>query len=320
MNMKKIYKYHYLYKITNLRNNKYYIGIHSTNDLNDEYMGSGVLIKKAIEKYGVDCFKKDIIQFVDSREDLIQLEKNIVNESIVNDEMSYNMVLGGSNFLNTTIGMITVRDSNGNTFNVKVDDQRRISGELVPILKGTRNVIDKNGNSYNVSIDDPRIKTGELFSPSKGMVTVIDKDGNFHYVSTDDERYISGELKFKCPNPEGRKHWKWVIKNGECKSIHENELDEYLQDGWIIGNIHKGLKCITKNGINKRVKPNELDKYLQDGWSLGTSQKYSTISASKGGRYVHKNGKCKLIRPYQLNDFLNNGWELGMKPKNDKKS
>jgi hypothetical protein len=32
MNTEKIYKYHYLYKITNLINNKYYIGIHSTND------------------------------------------------------------------------------------------------------------------------------------------------------------------------------------------------------------------------------------------------------------------------------------------------
>ena len=36
----KEYKYHYFYKITNLLNNKYYYGVHSTNDLNDQYMGS----------------------------------------------------------------------------------------------------------------------------------------------------------------------------------------------------------------------------------------------------------------------------------------
>lgn len=34
------YKYHYFYKVINLLNNKYYYGVHSTNDLNDHYMGS----------------------------------------------------------------------------------------------------------------------------------------------------------------------------------------------------------------------------------------------------------------------------------------
>ena len=90
---------HLIYKITNNLNGKYYIGRHSTNNIDDSYMGSGVGILNAIKKYGVENFTKEIIAETSSSELLWELEKEIVNEDVVKDKMSYNMCYGGKHYL-----------------------------------------------------------------------------------------------------------------------------------------------------------------------------------------------------------------------------
>ena len=44
---------HFIYRTTNLLNGKFYVGRHSTTNMNDGYFGSGIVLKKAIEKYNV---------------------------------------------------------------------------------------------------------------------------------------------------------------------------------------------------------------------------------------------------------------------------
>jgi group I intron endonuclease len=89
-------KYHTIYKITNLVNNKIYIGAHSTNNPNDSYMGSGTFIRKAIKKYGIENFSKEIISYHSTYKELYDEEQKIVNIEFIQRRDTYNMEIGGS--------------------------------------------------------------------------------------------------------------------------------------------------------------------------------------------------------------------------------
>lgn len=84
-----------VYKITNLINNKIYIGLHKTKDLNDGYMGSGIMIKRAIKKHGVENFKKEILFIFDNYQDMLSKEIELVTEEFCIREDTYNMARGG---------------------------------------------------------------------------------------------------------------------------------------------------------------------------------------------------------------------------------
>ena len=59
--------YHFLYKTTNLINNKYYYCVHSTKNLNDGYLGSGKYLKRSINKYGKENFNLQYVRAISAR-------------------------------------------------------------------------------------------------------------------------------------------------------------------------------------------------------------------------------------------------------------
>ncbi len=184
-------KYHILYETTNLINGMKYVGIHSTNNLNDRYLGSGVALDAAIIQYSASCFNRVILESFETRALASLAEREYVNRAYVARSDTYNIKIGGDSGRSD---MITVKDIDGNTMSIFNDDPRWLSGELVGVQSGKVTVKDKDGNTLCVSCDDPRIASGELKSIHLGKVTVKDKDGNAISVSLDDERYLSGEL------------------------------------------------------------------------------------------------------------------------------
>ena len=86
---------HYTYRIDNLINGKYYIGKHSSESLDDNYMGSGSLIKSAIAKYGIEKIKKTILKTFSTSEEAFEHEAQVVTMAEVKDPMCYNIQPGG---------------------------------------------------------------------------------------------------------------------------------------------------------------------------------------------------------------------------------
>lgn len=93
---KKVKKYHFLYKTVNLCNRKFYIGVHTTSNMKDGYLGSGSRLRRSIRKYGKENFRLEILEFFISRDALITRERELVNEALLQDPLCMNLKPGGA--------------------------------------------------------------------------------------------------------------------------------------------------------------------------------------------------------------------------------
>lgn len=69
--------------------------MHSTDNLEDGYIGSGKRLWYSIKKYGKENFKCEILEFLPNRSSLKDREKSIVNENLLNDQLCMNLKVGG---------------------------------------------------------------------------------------------------------------------------------------------------------------------------------------------------------------------------------
>lgn len=84
-----------VYRTTNQTNGKFYIGVHKTTLALDDYLGSGVGLKRAIKKYGVESFRKEIIAEFDNAADAFAMEMALLTPELLASPECYNMKPGG---------------------------------------------------------------------------------------------------------------------------------------------------------------------------------------------------------------------------------
>ncbi|MBQ0113234.1 MAG: hypothetical protein KBT03_08915 [Bacteroidales bacterium] len=92
-------------------NNKIYVGVHETNnpEIFDGYLGNGVYtsrpasykrsttpFKFAVNKYGINSFKRMTLKVFDTAEEAYKFESEIVTDEFIRRKDTYNIKLGGS--------------------------------------------------------------------------------------------------------------------------------------------------------------------------------------------------------------------------------
>lgn len=269
--MKK-HKYNFVYKTTNNLNGDYYIGVHSTDDLDDGYMGSGKRITRSINKYGVENFSRTIIKFFDCTKDAYLLEAEIVTPELISDPHCLNLVVGGHG------GYITA----GYTDVQRQEHCSKISNGRKGITawnKGLTRQTDERVAKYG----DKRIGS---HLPSEACKKISDaakqrtgeRNGMYGKHHSEETRKKQSELK------KGKTTWAKGKKFSKehCKHISESHKGEKHP---MYGKHHPeqtkrkqsqakiGTRAINNGKILRFVKLSEIDLFLNNGWQLGYLKK-----------------------------------------------
>lgn len=91
--------HHFLYKTTNKINGKIYVGVRSSKTdpmvSFDGYLGSGLIFKKAVKKYGKKSFNREVMVICEDAKYAYFLEERFVSDVFIKDKNNYNIVVGG---------------------------------------------------------------------------------------------------------------------------------------------------------------------------------------------------------------------------------
>lgn len=201
--------FYLVYKITNIVNGHVYIGAHKTHDINDSYIGSGSILRKAINKYGKHCFTKEILFKLDTEELMYAKERELVNEEFISKSTTYNAKLGGIGGF-SHIKTNEYRSKGGQSLSKRMDEDPEFKNRVHQKISNTRkkNILEHGHHWTGVN----------------------------HTVESRDK--ISRSMKGKNSGSNNGSYGTcWIHSISECKNkkINKNDIDVWLSKGWIVG-------------------------------------------------------------------------------------
>lgn len=263
--------YYILYQTINMVNGKYYKGQHKTSNLDDDYFGSGKLLLKAIEKYGKESFKREIIGYFENRVQLNEAESKYITEKDMLSDDCYNISEGGygnpwagASEEKKMIWKQRIADANIGK-KLSDDHKNNISNGLLRMDQDIKEKVKQiNRQRYNNLSDDEKQSYGAKIS-----------EANTGKKRTDQTKEnISNALTGRKHSEEHRKH------NSEARKGKPNG-----RLGKPSG--QKGVKQ-TQQAKEKRLKA------LNDRSDEAKAEHRRKISEAKKGKSIHKGRKWKI--------------------------
>lgn len=209
-------KYHYIYKITR-DDGRFYIGMHSTDNLEDGYFGSGKLITRSIKKYGYKIHKKEILEFLESRNLLKERERQLVTEEMVTNKQCMNLVLGGNG--GCSINSQRIRSTaGGKAFSKRLENNVEFKKYFSDKMSAINLEQYKNG----------RVAKGCFADNSSVIKKAWSDEARIKRNST---RQANGFMQGSKNSQFGIKRI-GISKDSIIKKILPEQLQEFLDDGW----------------------------------------------------------------------------------------
>lgn len=217
--MRKPKKYNFIYKTTNNISGKFYIGMHSTDNLDDGYLGSGTRLRYSVRKYGKENHTREILEFCDSKEELQKRETEIVNEQLLKNKDCMNLTLGGGG------GFWHVDPSENNR-------KRWNSEERIKLLENARNNLVLGRKKFKELMENEEYRKSFLEIALRNGLGNKSKLGQKDSIKT---------KKLKSKGQKGNKNSQfgkvWIYSHTEKRNmkVAKEQLTNYLEKGWIKG-------------------------------------------------------------------------------------
>jgi hypothetical protein len=211
---------HYVYKTTCNITGRYYIGIHSTTNIEDGYMGSGLILRRSIRKYGINNHKREILEYVPSRDILFIREAEIVNEEIILDDLCMNLRKGGQ-------GGFTIESAKKGREKTNEILKEKYGENYKSIISKLflKNCSEEEKNEWVQKIKDGQKTSGFDFGTFRGKTH-----------SEETKQKMSESSKGMGIGESNSQYGTcWITKDETNKKIKKEDLDTYLNEGWVKG-------------------------------------------------------------------------------------
>jgi len=302
--------YYIIYETTNLLNGKKYRGAHKTKNINDGYMGSGVIINQAILKYGKENFETIHLAYALSYDDLFWLEEYVfVTKEWVDLPHSYNLRVGGCGKYYEEQTKQTCLDKYGVEFYSQTEECK---------LKKINTCLEKYGVEFYVqtedfklimknkySEDNPHPLTGRPVLPETkeklrianlGKVTSEETKAKISVKSSGKNNPNYGikhtnETKEKCSKVNQKYEYKLISPNGEIFTTLSlfnfcaaNELDR---------NAFRNILRVGRTTVEcpKNVTQCSKLRFNTTGWSI---EEMEIIPTSPKAKYPREKSSIPL--------------------------
>lgn len=276
--------YGYIYKTTNLINNKIYIGQHkSSKFLFDKYLGSGILIKEAINKYGKENFIIDKIDEADSEEELNKKEIYWIDfYNSRNSNIGYNIASGGAfGDSGYHLGMLNKIQSN---------HQKQVVSDYMKNRYISEETRKKMSISAKARTANRKTINNKHWVYNEKHKLPINKEDIDYYLSigyklgSPHSDYVREKIKLKYKNGT------YINKDNVIKFIPLKDLPYYQSIGFVLGkgnysevagkNISKAKKnaiAITDGIKTKFIQPDLWGDYKIKGFYKCSLYRFNKI-------------------------------------------